>query len=188
MLAWNLFLEIVSRSGTVFIDECEMMKKMQFPWISLPAKIAIVALVNNLGLFVIVMIVAAIAGHFSATAILFYPFLALLTATFSAGIGLALGVLNVFIRDVGHGIPILLQLGFWFTPIVYPVSIVPEGVRTVLQLNPVFHFVEAYHDVLLYGRVPDLLHLAVLVSLAFAAARAGLSLLRRARGEMVDVL
>jgi lipopolysaccharide transport system permease protein len=66
-----------------------------------------------------------------------------------------MGVLNVFFRDVGQFFGILLQFWFWFTPIVYPVTL-PPAARDLLVWNPMVPIVMAsYQNILLYGRVPD---------------------------------
>ena len=62
------------------------------------------------------------------------PFLSLLLGLFSLSIGIILGILNVFIRDISQLLPIILQLWFWFTPIVYPESIVPEYILKYIKI------------------------------------------------------
>ena len=93
------------------------------------------------------------------------PVLALVAiqTTFVVGLGLMFSVLNVYFRDVQHLVGILLQLWFYATPIVYPITYVPEKVRFVYGLNPMVRFVEAYRDCLYDLRMPPLLDWAFLV-------------------------
>jgi lipopolysaccharide transport system permease protein len=104
------------------------------------------------------------------------------------GLGLVLGVMNVFLRDIGQVIPIVLQVWFWFTPIVYSVNIVPDYLKGTLDLNPMFAIVTAYHNVLVYKLAPDLAALAAPVGIALGLMVLGLFLFRRASAEMVDSL
>ena len=67
---------------------------------------------------------------------------------FSIGMGIILGVLNVFFRDVGQFFGIVLQFWFWLTPIVYPVTILPEAVRSFMVWNPMASLVAAYQTIL----------------------------------------
>jgi homopolymeric O-antigen transport system permease protein len=110
-----------------------------------------------------------------------------MTISLAAGIGLFLGTLNVFARDTGQVVAVLLQFWFWATPIVYPLSIVPHAFQSALALNPILPLVRGYQNVLLYGVRPphQCIWMAPVIPLLFAAA---LFVFRRASSEMVDVL
>ena len=112
----------------------------------------------------------------------------LLTASLALGFGLILGVLNVFIRDVGQFVTIVLQFWFWLTPIVYPLVIVPDEYRYLLEYNPLFPIVNAYQNILVYGQSPDVVSLLPAVLLALCLLVAGLLLFRKASPEMTDAL
>jgi lipopolysaccharide transport system permease protein len=107
---------------------------------------------------------------------------------FSVGAGITLGVINVFIRDLAHVVPILLQLVFWATPIVYPITIIPERLKYLLVFNPLITLVNAYQQLLLNGTAPDLQQLATLILLSASLLGLGYVVFRRASPEMVDVL
>jgi len=188
ILAWNLFAEIVGRCLTVFIDQGNLMKKMRFPRIALPVIVLGSCLLNNLLLFVAVLVVFALLGHMPSVEMLWLVPLTLTVTALALGIGLVLGVLNVFVRDIGQVVPIILQIWFWFTPIVYSVNIIPEHLRTAVGFNPMFAVVTAYHDVLVYKVSPNIEHLAMTVVAAVALMLLGLFLFRRAAPEMVDSL
>ena len=111
-----------------------------------------------------------------------------ITAVFATGLGLIFGILNVFFRDVGQIVPIVLQFLFWLTPIVYAVSIIPEGYRHWFDYNPLATLVEAYHAVLLFDTPPDIGALAVVALIGVVSLILSLVLLRRANQDMVDVL
>jgi lipopolysaccharide transport system permease protein len=99
-----------------------------------------------------------------------------------------LGVLNVFLRDIGQVFPIILQILFWFTPIVYSVNIIPEGLRGALIYNPLYPIVTSYQNILVYGNAPDVQHMVAALALALVLMLLGLFLFRRAVPEMVDAL
>ena len=186
--AWFPFVEIINRCVTVFIDNGNALKKIAFPRIVLPLIVLGAALVNNLIFLALVLLAYLLLGHNPGWALLWYPVLLVLTLGFASGLGLALGVLNVFIRDIAQAVAILLQFGFWMTPIVYIIDIIPENYRAVLMLNPMFWIVDGYHRVLAYGQSPNLWSLAVLAGLTIALLALALSLFRRSSSEMVDVL
>ena len=188
MLAWSLFSELVSRSLTVFVDNGNLLKKMMFPRICLPLIVSGSALVNNLLLFVATVAVFALLGHQPGWNTLWLPVLVVLNVMLGVGLGLLLGVFNVFIRDVGQVIPIVLQFWFWFTPVVYVPATLSERFKYWLFLNPMTPLVNAYQNILVFGAQPKWLPLTgtaifTIVSLIFA-----LFLFRKAAPEMADTL
>src|SRR3954447_3911311 len=112
ILCWTLFSDVVLRCLTVFIENGNLLKKMVFPKICLPLITAGTALVNNVLLFLSIVVVFAVLGHGISLAILALPLLTALTLALALGIGMVLGILNVFVRDIGHIIPLILQLAF----------------------------------------------------------------------------
>lgn len=188
-LAWNLFHEILSRCLSLFIDNGNLMKKMVFPRITLPVIVVGSSMINNALLLLAILGVFLLLGTpLPGQSALWLPPLTALVVMFALGAGLFLGVLNVFIRDVGQIVPIALQLLFWLTPIVYPVSIVPDWIKDSLTLNPLFTLVTAYHDVLVYDRQPNIHDLAIILAISTGLLLLSLIVFRRASPEMVDNL
>ena len=188
MLGWSLFSDLISRCLTLFIDNGNLLKKMPFPRICLALIVAGSALLNNLLLFLAIIAVFALSGHVPGAQIFWIPALMLLTLAVGLGLGLLLGVVNVFVRDVGQVVPVVLQFGFWLAPIAYTLDIVPPSMRRVLYLNPMTPIVRGYQDALLFDRAPDIGDLGVLALAALILLGVALALFRRASPEMVDVL
>jgi len=188
MLGWSLFSDLVSRCLTLFIDNGNLLKKMLFPRICLPIIAGGAALLNNVLLFVAVLVVFAALGRFPGAGIIWVPVLMTLTLAMGLSMGLLLGVVNVFVRDVGQVVPVVLQFGFWLAPIAYTPDIVPAPLRRLLYLNPMTAIVEGYQNALLFGRVPDVVALTWLALLALLLLVVALAMFRRASPEMVDVL
>lgn len=188
LLAWNLFSEIISKCLNLFITQANIMKKMSFPRITLPAIVVGSSVVNNLLLFVAMLGIFALLGHQFSLAMLWLIPLTIIVVILALGIGLILGVMNVFIRDIGQAFAVILQVWFWFTPIVYPITIIPESYRHLLQLNPMYPIIDAYHQILVYNQAPQLQSIAIITAIACVLALMGLLLFRRASAEMVDVL
>lgn len=187
ILCWSLFAEIVQRLQNVFLDHTTLLKKMQFPRIALPVISVGSSLVNNIALLCVVMLILPILGVYPNSNYLWLPLLIVLTVALATGVGLIVGVLNVFVRDVGHVMAVLLQFWFWVTPIIYPIKIVPSGFKASLAFNPVAPLAMAYHDVIVYQRAPQQ-SLAIVVATAAALLAISMFLFRRASAEMVDVL
>lgn len=188
MVAWSLFSEIVTRCTTVFIDNGNLLKKMLFPRINLPLIVAGSALINNFFLLVATLIVLVLVGHPLTAMVAWIPVMLGLTLGLGLGVGLLLGIVNVFVRDVGQAVPIALQLGFWFTPIVYTPQIVPAALRQVIAFNPMTAIVEGVQNVLVFGRPPDLASIVWLTATVAVVLSAALALFRRASADLVDAL
>ncbi|MHA6685984.1 ABC transporter permease [Mesorhizobium sp. A556] len=188
LLGWNLFSEVLDRCMKVFVKNANIIKKMNFPRITLPLIEIGSALLNNVMLLVVMVVIFYLLGHEVGWSILTVFLLAPIVALLAAGIGITLGVLNVFIRDVEQVMPIILQLLFWFTPIVYPATGIPEKYLAYLRLSPVFQIVTAYHEAIVYHRFPSLWGMLVLLVLALAICAFSIFLFRRANADMVDVL
>jgi lipopolysaccharide transport system permease protein len=146
------------------------------------------ALVNFTIIFGLFTVFLIVSGTFPGVSFLaLFPVLAI-QILFAIGLGMILGVLNVFFRDVGQFFTILLQFWFWFTPIVYPVTTLPDGVRALLVWNPMASVVAAYQAILVRAQMPHWSSLIPVTVLALLFCAVGLQLFRRRAGEMVDEL
>ncbi len=188
ILAWSLFSEIIGRCLTLFIDQGNLMKKMRFPRITLPVIVVGSCLLNYVLLFAALLVVFALFGQTLSVQLLWIAPLTLVVTALAVGIGLVLGVLNVFVRDTGQVVPIVLQAWFWLTPIVYPANIIPDEFKGFMAFNPMYPIATAYHDALVYSRMPDVSVLIVPTIVAVVLMLFGLIMFRRAAPEMVDVL
>ena len=187
-LGWSLFAEIVNRCLTLFIDNGNILKKLVFPRIALPLIVTGSALVNNVLLFVAILVIFGVLGHLPSIALIWLPVLIVINIALALGIGLGLGVLNVFMRDIGQVVPVLMQFLFWFTPIVYMANIIPEQYREWLAFNPMIPIINGYQNILLYNKEPDWTGLGVITLIALSLLAFSLVLFRKASPEMVDQL
>jgi lipopolysaccharide transport system permease protein len=188
VLTWGLFAEITTRSQTVFLENAALIKKLQFPRLCLPVIVVLNALINFgiiFGLFTVFLI---ISGNFPGW-IFFAIFPVLVIQILMAiGLGMILGVLNVFFRDVGQFFLILLQFWFWFTPVVYPVAALPIGIRHWLDWNPMAALMAAYQTILVHAQEPSWRSLVPAAIVGVVLCTGGFQLFRKRVGEMVDEL
>ena len=188
VLTWGLFAEMVSRAQNTFIENANLLKKLSFPRLCLPVIVVANALVNFFIVFGLFTIFLLISGNFPGLVYLaLFPVLAILVL-FSIGLGISLGVLNVFFRDVGQFFGIVIQFWFWLTPIVYPITILPESVRTLMSYNPMANLITAFQGILVTGQWPDWQSLFPVSILAVILCVFGMRLFRKHVGEMVDEL
>jgi lipopolysaccharide transport system permease protein len=188
VLTWGLFAEIVGRGQNVFLDNANLLKKLSFPRLCLPVVVVANAGLNFVIIFGLFAAFLVLSGNFPGWPFMaLVPVLALLVA-FSIGLGITLGVLNVFFRDVGQFFGIFLSFWFWLTPIVYPVSILPEALQSAMSLNPMARLMTAFQVILVNGQWPNWYSLWPVAALAILLCVIGFGLFRRHAGEMVDEL
>lgn len=188
MVGWTLFSEILGRSLTMFIDNGNLLKKLVFPKLTLPLIVVGSGFVNFIFLLGMVFVVFGFLGHLPYHGLVWLPVLIILTVALAVGIGLFFGVLNVFVRDIGQVMNIVLQFWFWLTPIVYMPSIVPQQYHWLLMLNPMTGVVMGYQSILLYDKAPQLSFLVYPFLFASSFLLAALFLFKKANKEMADVL
>jgi len=188
MVGWTLFSEILGRSLTIFIDNGNLLKKMKFPKLALPLIVMGSGFINFLILFTMMFVVFGFLGHIPYHALLWIPLLVILTIALAIGIGLFFGTLNVFIRDVGQVMNIVLQFWFWLTPIVYMASIIPAKYHSLLMLNPMSGITMGYQNILLYDKAPDLSLLIYPSAFALVFLALAMVIFKKASEEMADVL
>jgi lipopolysaccharide transport system permease protein len=186
--AWGLFAEIVNRCSTVFIDYANTLKKIAFPRICLPLIVGGSALLNHCLLLLAIVCVFFFLGQTPNLAWLILPIGMLLIVLFAFGLGIILGLLNVFSRDVGQVMTIVMQLWFWLTPVVYTADSLPKRFSFILEINPMSGMVKIYQDALLYGRIPTWENLVTPFALGAGLFLFAFWIFRRASADLVDAL
>ncbi|SFM64371.1 lipopolysaccharide transport system permease protein [Ectothiorhodospira mobilis] len=188
LLSWNLHSELLSRCVGIFVHNGNLLKKVSFPKLTLPAIAILVALFNFAIIMLIFQGLLLVIGYFPGwVALAALPVIAILV-TFSVGLGLLGATINVFYRDVEHLLAMVLQFWFWFTPIVYTLRILPDWVADLLVFNPMVPIVVAMQDIFLDARQPHWPSLLYPLGLAVLFLGLGLLAYRRLGDDIVDEL
>ncbi|MGL5114733.1 MAG: ABC transporter permease [Beijerinckiaceae bacterium] len=188
LLTWGLFSEIVTRGQSIFIESANIIKKVHFPIVCLPTIVVGTAFLNFFIVFGIFSVFLIGTGQFPGWKFLaIIPIVAIISA-FAIGLGITLGVLNVFFRDVGQLFGLFLTFWFWLTPIVYPANILPEWGQAIVKLNPMTSLITACQAVLAYQIWPDWISILPSAGLAVLFCGLGFVLFRRFSADLVDEL
>ncbi len=188
VITWSLFGEMLGRLNTVFLEHGNLIKKANFPRICLPAIVAVSALLNFAIVFVLYIAFLAVIGHWPGWPLLAVVPLLILQILFTLGLGIFLGTVNVFFRDVGQLTGVVLQFWFWLTPIVYTISSLPKAARDIFKFNPMLPLIEAYQTLFLDRTMPDFVSLLPLAGLTVLLLLLGASFFLARVGELVDEL
>ncbi len=188
LLPWIYFTELLSRFPNIFLDQATLIKKVNFPRTSLPVIAFLSSTINFCIIFLVFLAFLLLTGRFPGWVVLaFIPLLAV-QQLFVIGLGIFLGSINVFFRDVGQFLGVVLQFWFWFTPIVYPMTILPERAQAVIAFNPLTSLVQAYQGIIVYHKAPQWSQFLFHGVGAVIALIVGFFVFKKLAAEMVDEL
>lgn len=150
MAAWFVFAEIVNGSAGVVVANAHLIKKTIFPSQILPViKIASCLITHSVFLLVLIGLIIFQKMPFSFYFLQFIYYLICLSVL-ALGLGWIVSALNVFIRDVGQIVAVVIQVGFWTTPIFWDINMMPPKIQILFKLNPMFYIVQGYRESFIY--------------------------------------
>ena len=155
LLPWTYFSEALSRSSVSLVGDAQLIRKVYFPRLIMPLAAVVSPAVDFLLAFILLLGMMAWYGFSPTWGIIMLPGFLLLGLVTALAVGLWLSALNVRYRDVRHTIPFLTQCWMYASPVAYPVSVVPEGWRTLYGLNPMAGVIEGFRWALLGKASPD---------------------------------
>ncbi len=188
LISWNFFSEIVARGRTLFLDHADLLKSIRFPRSALPAALLISCSINFAVAAALFLLVLYASGRWPGAVLLGAVPLLALQSLLAVGLGVLAGTLHVFFRDVGQSVLVALQFWFWLTPIVYPVSIVPERLRDFFGWNPMFHVVGGYQRIVVEQALPRWEALGPAFGVAVGVLLLSWWVFRRLSPDLVDEL
>ena len=155
LLPWFFLSMSVSAAVTSIVDNAHLIKKSFFAYEVIPLSVVLSNLVNFTVSLLLLSLMFMVLRIFPGPGIVILPFVVIMQTMFVIGICLTVSALHTFYRDVRYAVELLLIVWFYATPVFYPPEFIPEKFRSVLYLNPMSSFVQAYRQVLLYGKSPD---------------------------------
>lgn len=155
-IIFSFFSESTTMSMNSILGAGSIIKKVYVPKYIFPVS-KILSSFSTLLFSLLALLLVILATNVTVTPIiLMFPLPLIYILIFSIGIGLIMSVLAVYFRDTLHLYTVLLTAWTYLTPIFYPVSIVPDYVKSIIYSNPMYYFVEAFRDIVLYHRFPSL--------------------------------
>ncbi|MBL4280035.1 ABC transporter permease [Vibrio fluvialis] len=186
IIFWGMFAEVVEKLTNCFIDNANLIKKISFPKVCIPASIVVGAGINFLIMLALFILFLLITGNLPLLKLInIVPVFAVLVL-FASGLGVFLAVLNVFFRDVGQFIRVLLQFWFWGTPIIYPISILPDALADILVLNPMVTIIHAAQAIFVPSLSIDYARLGLVGLGSFLLLWVAVIFFRKHSDEIVD--
>jgi len=188
LLPWTYFATALNRCMVSVVADAQLVSKIFFPRLLLPIAGTISGVIDffiSLGLFLGLMVWYGFVVTWWLLTLPLFLMLALLTAL---AVGLWVSALNVRYRDVTYTIPFLIQAWMFASPVIYPVSMIPEKYRSLYSLNPMAGVIEGFRWALLGKANPDFSVMAVSVVVVIGVLAGGLVFFRRMERTFADIV
>jgi lipopolysaccharide transport system permease protein len=163
LLAWTTFSTILMRLNTSFFEKANLIKKISVPMYTFQLAIVL----TELFLFFISILLGIgflllVDQPVTLTFLWMIP-LMLLQTLFVFGLGVTLSLFTPFFKDLKEAVPIVVQLWFWMTPIIYMKEMIATKYPFLLTYNPFFYFADSYQDIFLYSKAPSIQRVILMI-------------------------
>ncbi|PLC48058.1 sugar ABC transporter permease [Pollutimonas subterranea] len=188
MIVHGLFAEVLNRAPSIILSNVSYVKKVVFPLEILPVVAMGAALFHSsVSLSVLLAAFMLFNGFIHWTAI-FIPLVLLPIVILTLGFAWVLTSLGVYLRDVGQTIGVITTILMFLSPVLYPITAVPEKLRPVIMGNPLTFIIEQAREVLVWGHTPHWTGLAVYTVLSSVVAWLGFVWFQKTRKGFADVI
>ncbi len=188
LLPWQLFATALQRSSVSLVGNANLLTKIYFPRLAIPLSSVLAALVDFSVSIIVLLGVMIYYRYWPGWNIFWLVPMVLLALLTALAVGLWLSALNVQYRDVQHMVPFIVQVWMYASPIVYPITIIPEGIwRYLYSLNPMVGVIQGFRWALLGGTPPDINSL-ISVVVVFIIFISGLFYFRRMEKTFADIV
>ncbi len=188
VLPWTYFAEAVRRSGTGLVNDSDLVRKVYFPRLIMPLANVVTPLVDFCIAFLVLLAMMLFYGIAPSWKFLVVPPLMVVAAVLALSIGLWLGPINVRFRDIKHTLPFLIQIWMYASPIVYPLSMVPQEWRWAYALNPMVGVIEGFRWAVFDRGDPDFGALGMSAIVIAVLLFGGLLFFRRMERSFADLI
>lgn len=163
LLSWTSFSVLISRLNTSFFEKASLIKKIPVPMYVFQLSMLITEIFLLALSFFMALVFLFLVEHQITLVFLWLIPILFLQMIFAFSIGVILSLFTTFFKDLKEAIPVVIQLWFWMTPIIYMKEMIANKYPFLLIYNPFFYFVSIYQDIFLYSKVPSLNSLIIIL-------------------------
>jgi lipopolysaccharide transport system permease protein len=186
MIPWTAFAEGLHRSTMIILENANLIKKVAFPSEILPIYVVLSTVVNEAIGLALLITASLLLLHRLSAFILLYPLLLALKLLFSFGIAYFFAGFNVFVRDFSHLVGLAITMWMFLTPIFYFREVIPEELRWILAINPMYHLINAYRDIFLDARLPSAQGIGIFLAFALTFFAGGYLFFMTSKHKFAD--
>ena len=187
LLPWTFFAAAISTSGQSLIGSSNLVSKVYFPRLIIPLSsvgAGLIDLLISTGILLLLMLWYGVGWTWHLLAV---PLLLMAVVFAALGVGTLLSALTVSYRDFTHLTPFLVQIWMYVTPVIFPVTLVPERWQWLLYLNPMTGLVEGFRSAFL-GKPFDLVGLGISCAITIALLFAGVMYFEKVERRFADII
>lgn len=189
LVPWISFSHMVSRCTQTLMDHAHYLKKLTLPKAILFWYPIVSLQITFLIMFSLILLIdLTFYRILELKGVLLYLGIYSVFVLFTYFLGRILGTLNVFIRDIGQLLPMIILIFFWATPIAYPESLLPSWLKQFMLLNPFVTFMNAFRDTLLFSKFPSIPEWSVILLWTTLLAIISFGVKQKLEGLVVDEL
>jgi len=179
IIAWRFLQNGTMTAMSSVVGKPNLVTKVYIPREVLPFSLAMSAFISSILEFLVLMPLLLVFGATLSVTVLLFPVLHAIFFVIVFGISLVLASLYVYFRDLNQIWDLLLQVGFYASPIIYPLSLVPEEYISVYMLNPITRLLVMYRDILLYDTIPSVYDFIIVTGFGVIIMMIGSHLFKR---------
>jgi lipopolysaccharide transport system permease protein len=169
LLAWTAFSNIIMRLNTSFFEKSGLIKKINVPmWVFQLSMVLSEFFTFIISMTLAIIFLLIVNQPIGLSFLWIIPFMILQTL-FAFGLGVIVSLFTPFFKDLKEIVPIIIQLWFWMTPIIYLKEMIAHKYPFLLTYNPFYRFVEIYQNVFLFSKQPEIKSLIIIVVLTFSS-------------------
>lgn len=187
LVLWLFFANAVTNSASSLVLNSQLVTRVYFPRMYIPAATIGTGLVD---LAVSMLLLGGLALYYGVAwtwSLLLLPVFVLIMALLGLGVGFLFASLSVKYRDLRHALPFMIQIWMFASPVIYPISVVPQSWRWLFLMNPIAAILEGFRGAFT-GRAPDWTHLLISAALTLAVLLISVYVFRRAEDNFADMI
>ncbi len=186
LIMWQYFNRCVTEGSLILVEQASVITKIYFPRMLLPLSICFSAGLDFLFAGFVLVVFIAISGVDLSLTIMLLPVFMLMAGLLAFGISLILAPINALYRDVGILLPFMVQILMFLSPVIYPVSAVPEKHQWIFMFNPISTVIESMRWAVLGSAPPPMAAYLIYGFVTFGLLIIGFKVFRNLEAKMVD--
>jgi ABC-type polysaccharide/polyol phosphate export permease len=189
LLPWLALQEGVMRAASSIVDRRNVIKKVIFPAELFPITMVMSSFVHNIIGFLIFLLAFFIwQGGVSLFQLSFIAGIFMVQIALTTGLSLLFSSLTVYLRDIVQVLGMVFQALFYMSTILFPITAIPDRLKFFISLNPATSLAEAYHNVILYNKLPEISGMIYLFTFTSLVLIIGVYMFRKLKAGFADVL
>lgn len=188
LVPWTYFTVALTSAGNCLIGNSNLLTKVYFSRVTIPVASVLSGLID---FFIASILLGGVMIYYGIPFtwhLIFWPVLVIPVMVLALGLGMMLASLNVKYRDIKYTIPFGIQLLLFLTPIIYPISIVPEKYRVFISLNPLAGIIDTFRSIITHNKTIDFTSLGISFAVILVVFLIGLSVFHGTEKKFADLV